>query len=105
MYNKLVDFFREHELFYIIGVFYFTLFSTIAVFLAHPTIGVQNENRSPARIIGEQKKEQGSCSSSCSAASLRRARLPLVFVCLGFAAMMYTKELAGSVSGYQRCFR
>lgn len=67
MYNKLVDFFREHELFYIIGVFYFTLFSTIAVFLAHPTIGVQNENRSPARIIGEQKKEQGSCSSSCSA--------------------------------------
>lgn len=57
IYNKLVDCFRKHELFYIIGAFYFALFSAVAVLLAHPIIGMQNEDRNPNRIIG--KREDG----------------------------------------------
>lgn len=53
IYNKLVDCFRKHELFYIIGAFYFALFSSVAVLLAHPIIGMQNEARNPNRIIGK----------------------------------------------------
>ncbi|CAN0371549.1 unnamed protein product, partial [Ectocarpus sp. 8 AP-2014] len=52
VYNKLVDIFPKHQLFYIIGAFYFATFSAIAIALADPVIGVQNENASPTRLIG-----------------------------------------------------
>ncbi|CAM9492176.1 unnamed protein product [Pylaiella littoralis] len=52
VYNKLVDIFPKHQLFYIIGAFYFTAFSAIAIALADPVIGVQNDAASPTRIIG-----------------------------------------------------
>lgn len=54
VYNKLVDIFPKHQLFYIIGAFYFSVFSAIAIALADPVIGVRNDNASPTRIIGEQ---------------------------------------------------
>ncbi|CBJ29086.1 conserved unknown protein [Ectocarpus siliculosus] len=52
VYNKLVDIFPKHQLFYIIGAFYFATFSAIAIALADPVIGVQNKNASPTRLIG-----------------------------------------------------
>lgn len=55
MYNKLVDLFPKHQLFYLIGGFYFIVFSAISVVLADPVIGVQNDVASPTRIIGEKK--------------------------------------------------
>lgn len=53
VYNKLVDIFPKHQLFYIIGAFYFAVFSAIAIALADPVIGVQNDAHSPTRVIGE----------------------------------------------------
>lgn len=54
VYNKLVDMFPKHQLFYIIGGFYFLVFSSIACLLADPNIGIRNENQSPQRLIGEE---------------------------------------------------
>lgn len=54
LYNKLVDLFPKHQLFYIIGGFYFLVFSAIAIALADPVIGVANDNSSPTRLIGEE---------------------------------------------------
>lgn len=54
VYNKLVDIFPKHQLFYIIGAFYFALFAAIAIALADPVIGVQNDATSPTRVIGEE---------------------------------------------------
>lgn len=53
VYNKMVDIFPKHQLFYIIGAFYFSIFSAIAIALADPVIGVGNDNASPTRLIGE----------------------------------------------------
>ena len=53
VYNKLVDIFPKHQLFYIIGAFYFATFSMIGIALADPVIGVANEHADPSRIIGE----------------------------------------------------
>ncbi|CAM9435695.1 unnamed protein product, partial [Sphacelaria rigidula] len=52
VYNKLVDMFPKHQLFYIIGGFYFLVFSSIACLLADPNIGIRNEHQSPHRLIG-----------------------------------------------------
>jgi len=52
IYNKLVDLFPKHQLFYIIGGFYAAVFFIISVFLDHPTIGLQNTNADPSRILG-----------------------------------------------------
>ncbi|CAN0028996.1 unnamed protein product, partial [Laminaria digitata] len=52
LYNKLVDLFPKHQLFYLIGGFYFVVFSAIAMALADPVIGVANDDSSPTRLIG-----------------------------------------------------
>jgi AAA family ATP:ADP antiporter len=53
IYNKLLDSdMPKHQLFYIFGTFYFTLFIGIAILLMHPTLGLANEVPSPWRIVG-----------------------------------------------------
>lgn len=54
VYNKLVDLFPKHQLFYIIGGFYFVVFAAISVLLADPVIGMPNPVASPTRLIGEK---------------------------------------------------
>lgn len=54
MYNKLVDAFPKHQLFYLVGGFYFVVFAGIAALLADPVIGIQNETKDPFRLIGER---------------------------------------------------
>lgn len=50
--NKLVDVFPKHHVFYMLGLFYACLFTLIAMLLAHPTIGLKNDNEDPTRILG-----------------------------------------------------
>ena len=52
VYNTLVDHYPKHQLFYIVGGFYGTLFCLIAAMLAHPTIGMANAEASPTRVLG-----------------------------------------------------
>jgi ATP:ADP antiporter, AAA family len=53
IYNKLLDSdIARHKLFYIFGMFYFTLFMVIALLLMHPVLGLANEVPSPWRIMG-----------------------------------------------------
>jgi AAA family ATP:ADP antiporter len=52
IYNELYDRFEPHQLFYIIGGFYATLFGTIGLALMHPVYGVYNTNASPDRWLG-----------------------------------------------------
>ena len=53
VYNKLLDMFpKRHHLFYVLGGFYATLFLVISLFLAHPTIGIDNTTADPSRLIG-----------------------------------------------------
>ncbi|CAM9593200.1 unnamed protein product, partial [Discosporangium mesarthrocarpum] len=52
VYNKLIDLFPKHQLFYIIGGFYFVVFMCIALLLADPVIGVENTDADPARLLG-----------------------------------------------------
>ena len=54
VYNRLLDNSNlpRHHLFYIFGTFYFLLFSIIAAFLKHPTIGLANQTQSFWRILG-----------------------------------------------------
>jgi ATP:ADP antiporter, AAA family len=53
IYNKLLDSdIPKHKLFYIFGMFYFTLFMIIAFVLMHPVLGLANEVPSPYRIMG-----------------------------------------------------
>lgn len=47
-----MDLVPKHQLFYYVGLFYFTLFSTVAYLLAHPTYGLQNTQADPGRILG-----------------------------------------------------
>lgn len=49
-----MDLFPKHQLFYIIGGFYFVVFSAIACLLADPNIGIKNEEQNPHRLIGEE---------------------------------------------------
>ena len=55
VYNKLIDMFPKHQLFYIVGGFYATLFTMIAVALALPatsSLSIYNTEASPYRYIG-----------------------------------------------------
>mmetsp|Transcript_19744 Transcript_19744/g.44829 ORF Transcript_19744/g.44829 Transcript_19744/m.44829 type:complete len:616 (-) Transcript_19744:219-2066(-) len=52
IYNKLVDLYPKHTLFYIFGMFYFLLFTGISILLRHPSIGLANQIPSPYRILG-----------------------------------------------------
>lgn len=53
VYNRLLDSdLPRHHLFYIFGSFYCILFTTIALLLMHPTIGLPNEQESPTRVLG-----------------------------------------------------
>ena len=53
VYNKLIDMFPKHQLFYIVGGFYTVAFALLAAILAHPTIGIANTEASPYRILGK----------------------------------------------------
>uniref|UniRef100_A0A7S3NPK7 ADP,ATP carrier protein n=1 Tax=Aureoumbra lagunensis TaxID=44058 RepID=A0A7S3NPK7_9STRA len=55
LYNKLIDIFPKHELFYIIGGFYAILFTIIAIALDAPptySTSIYNTNASPYRLTG-----------------------------------------------------
>mmetsp|Transcript_7570 Transcript_7570/g.10873 ORF Transcript_7570/g.10873 Transcript_7570/m.10873 type:complete len:664 (-) Transcript_7570:74-2065(-) len=54
VYNRLLDNpnIPKHKLFYIFGMFYFCLFSVIAMLLTHPTIGLANETADYGRVLG-----------------------------------------------------
>lgn len=53
VYNYLLDSnIAKHKLFYIFGSFYFTLFTSIALLLTHPTIGLPNKEADPSRLLG-----------------------------------------------------
>ena len=53
IYNRMLDSdLPRHQLFYIFGTFYCCLFTTIALLLMHPTIGLQNEQPNPNRLLG-----------------------------------------------------
>mmetsp|Transcript_12974 Transcript_12974/g.34471 ORF Transcript_12974/g.34471 Transcript_12974/m.34471 type:complete len:534 (+) Transcript_12974:211-1812(+) len=55
VYNKLIDMFPKHQLFYIVGGFYAGLFTLIACLLAAPATAqtsIYNTNASPYRLIG-----------------------------------------------------
>ncbi|MCK4264741.1 hypothetical protein KAW80_00065 [Candidatus Babeliales bacterium] len=52
VYNKMIDLFEKHKLFYILGIFYSALFFLITYFLAHPTIGLANKAIGSHRWIG-----------------------------------------------------
>jgi AAA family ATP:ADP antiporter len=53
VYNFFIDSdIPKHKLFYIFGTFYFIIFVVIALLLMHPTIGLENQQPSPYRIIG-----------------------------------------------------
>jgi len=52
VYNKLLDMFPKHQVFYMMGLFYGVLFFTIAILLMHPTIGLPNTTADPSRLLG-----------------------------------------------------
>lgn len=54
VYNRLLDNpnLKKHTLFYVFGMFYFVLFSTISLLLSHPTIGLANQVPNTNRILG-----------------------------------------------------
>lgn len=55
VYNKLIDMFPKHQLFYIIGGFYSVLFTVTAMLLALPatsSLSIYNTDPSPYRLIG-----------------------------------------------------
>jgi AAA family ATP:ADP antiporter len=53
IYNHLLDStYRKEQLFYIFGSFYLLLFTSIAILLEHPTIGLDNQMSNPNRLLG-----------------------------------------------------
>merc|ERR1719498_1349676 len=52
IYNKLIDILPKHQLFYVIGSFYFLVFSVIGYLLTHETIGLPNKHISEGRLLG-----------------------------------------------------
>jgi len=52
VYNKLLDAFPKHHVFYMMGIFYGVLFSVIGLLLMHPTIGLSNTKSDPSRLLG-----------------------------------------------------
>jgi ATP:ADP antiporter, AAA family len=52
VYNKLLDMFPKHQVFYMMGLFYGILFFGIGILLMHPTIGLPNTVADPSRLLG-----------------------------------------------------
>lgn len=52
IYNKLLDIFPKHQLFYIVGGFYAIVFGIISLMLSDPNMGIQNTVTSPYRYLG-----------------------------------------------------
>jgi ATP:ADP antiporter, AAA family len=52
VYNKLVDIMPKHRLFYLMGGTYAVIFAVVSMLLAHPTIGIANNNPDPTRLLG-----------------------------------------------------
>mmetsp|Transcript_27507 Transcript_27507/g.82583 ORF Transcript_27507/g.82583 Transcript_27507/m.82583 type:complete len:192 (-) Transcript_27507:3-578(-) len=55
VYNKLIDMFPKHQLFYIVGGFYACLFTLIAALLASPptsSFSIENTEADPWRLMG-----------------------------------------------------
>ena len=52
IYNKLLDIFPKHVLFYIMGASYGVLFTIMGFLLMHPTIGLANTKADPTRLLG-----------------------------------------------------
>jgi AAA family ATP:ADP antiporter len=52
VYNKSLDVFPKHQLFYMMGVGYGVLFAGMGLLLLHPSIGLKNTHSSPYRILG-----------------------------------------------------
>ena len=50
--NKLVDVMQKHHLFYAMGSFYAVTFAITAFLLSHPTIGIENTQSDPTRLLG-----------------------------------------------------
>lgn len=52
VYNKLLDMYKKHELFYYMGIAYAVAFFIMGLMLMHPTIGLKNTEASPDRYLG-----------------------------------------------------
>jgi AAA family ATP:ADP antiporter len=52
IYNKLLDIYPKHQLFYMMGGAYGVLFTFMGLLLMHPTIGLPNTKADPSRWIG-----------------------------------------------------
>jgi AAA family ATP:ADP antiporter len=52
VYNKLIDMFPNHQLFYIVGGTYCALFTIIGLMLSSPTYGIYNTVADPYRPLG-----------------------------------------------------
>jgi len=52
VYNKLLDMYPRHHLFYIFGTFYFLLFTLISILLASPSMGIHNKEADESRLLG-----------------------------------------------------
>ena len=52
VYNKLLDMFPKHQLFYLMGGAYGGLFTIMGLLLLHPTIGLPNTQADPTRFLG-----------------------------------------------------
>lgn len=52
IYNKLLDIYPKHHLFYMMGVTYGILFGLMGLLLLHPTIGLANTKADPTRFLG-----------------------------------------------------
>ena len=52
VYNKLLDIFPLHHLFYMMGAAYGVLFTIMGLLLMHPTIGLSNTQADPSRFLG-----------------------------------------------------
>ena len=52
VYNKAIDMFPNHQLFYIVGCTYCGLFALIGLLLSSPTYGIYNTEADPTRLLG-----------------------------------------------------
>lgn len=52
VYNKLLDLYPKHVLFYMMGCAYGVLFGGMGLLLLHPTIGLANTKADPTRLLG-----------------------------------------------------
>jgi AAA family ATP:ADP antiporter len=52
VYNKLLDVYPRHQLFYLFGTFYFVLFTAIAALLNTNSVGIYNKTPDESRLLG-----------------------------------------------------